>query len=109
MFDILLIISLVCLGYQLGKFVTILKISDEIVQSILKDKPDAENKEVHKLRVEKVGSILYLYDDENNFICQANTLDELAKLSKQYKNIDYAAVIHNDKIFTFVKGVSSEA
>ena len=108
MLDILLIISLVCLGYQLGKFVTILKISDEIVQNILKDKPESATREVHKLRVEKVGSILYLYDDKNNFICQASTLAELAKLSQQYKNIDYAAVIHNDKVFTFVNGVSSE-
>lgn len=108
MFDILLILGLVMIGYHIGKIVTLLKIHNEIVHTILKDNDTTTVKEVHKLRVEKVESMLYLYDDKNNFICQANTVDELAKLSQQYKKIDYAAVIHNNKIFTFVNGVASE-
>jgi hypothetical protein len=108
MFDILFIVCLVCLGYQLGKMVTILKIHDDVVKMILKDSASESTTQVHKLRIETIESMLYLYDDQGNFICQADTLTELAKLSQQYNNIEYAAVIHNDKIFTFVNGVASE-
>ena len=108
MLDILFIFCLVGLGYQLGKLVTILRIQDEVVRMVLKDTTEESTNQVHKLRTETIGSMLYLYDNESNFICQANTLDELAKLSQQHNKIEYAAVIHNDKIFTFVNGVASE-
>jgi hypothetical protein len=108
MLDILLILGLITIGYQLGKFITLLRIHDDIIQTILDHRDNASTKEVYKLKVEKVESMLYLYDDENNFICQANTLDELAKLSQQYNNINYAAVIHNDKVFKFVNGSAIE-
>jgi hypothetical protein len=108
MLDILLILGLITIGYQLGKFITLLRIHDDIIQTILDHRDNTSIKEVYKLKVEKVESILYLYDDENNFICQAETLEELAKLSQQYKKIDYAAVIHNDKVFKFVNGSATE-
>ena len=108
MLDILLLVALMVLGYQVGKFMTLLRIHDDMLQHILEDKDTITIKEVYQLRVEKVGSILYLYDNENNFICQANTLEELAKISQEYKKIDYAAVIHDNKIFRFVDGVASE-
>jgi len=104
MLDIIIIVFAVFLGYQIGCAMTVLKLHNVIVDSIL---IESTNSEVHKLKVEKIESIFYLYDDQNNFICQANTIDELAKLSHQNNKINYAAVIHNDKIFTFVNGVSS--
>jgi len=104
MLDIIILIFVLFCGYHIGCAMTLLKLHNVIVNSILEE---PTNSDVHKLKVEKIESILYLYDDENNFICQANTLDELAKLSHQHKNINYAAVIHNDKVFTFVNGVSS--
>jgi sulfur relay (sulfurtransferase) DsrF/TusC family protein len=108
MFDILFIVCLIVVGYQLGKTITVLRIQNDIVKNFLKESDTEEPNQVHKLRIETIDSILYLYDDENTFICQATTIDELARLSQQHNNIDYAAVIHNDKIFTFVNGVSSE-
>jgi hypothetical protein len=108
MFDIIFVILLVGIGYQLGKVITILRVHDDIVSMVLKDSSTESSDQVYKLRIETIESMLYLYDDENNFICQANTLDELAKLSQQYNNIDYAAVIHNDKVFKFVNGSVTE-
>jgi hypothetical protein len=108
MLDILFIVCLIGVGYQLGKIITVLRIQNDIVKIILKESDTEESSQVRKLRIETIDSILYLYDDENTFICQATTIDELARLSQQHNNIDYAAVIHNDKIFTFVNGVSTE-
>ena len=51
---------------------------------------------------------MYLYTDNEDFICQARTIEELATLSQQYKNIKHAAVILDDKVFTFIDGIVSE-
>lgn len=65
---------------------------------------------VEQLFVEKANNILYLYNKTNDtFVCQGNTLDELALLAKQYKNIKYAAVMIDKEIYAFVDGtVKSE-
>ena len=58
-----------------------------------------------KLRIEKTADMLYLYDyDKDSFVCQAPTVDELAKLAFQYKNIKYAAVVMDDRGYVFVDG-----
>lgn len=59
---------------------------------------------VSQLIVVKINSTLYLYDKNNSFICQGKTLDELASLAKQYKNIKYAAVLHDEDTYGFVDG-----
>lgn len=60
---------------------------------------------VSQLMVEKANNILYLYDREDDtFVCQASTLEELAKLAKEYKNIKYAAVLHDNDVVAFVDG-----
>ena len=64
---------------------------------------------VHKLQVEKHGELLYLFDAESNdFICQGSDVHELAEIAKKYKNVLYAAVKHDDKIFQFKDGESTE-
>jgi hypothetical protein len=48
-----------------------------------------------------------LYDKEaNSFICQASTIDELARLAKEYNNIKYASVMdeQSDAIVAFIDG-----
>ena len=64
---------------------------------------------VYKLVVEQHGDMLYLFDKEkDSFICQGSSVQELAKLAKQYKNIMYAAVLYGDKVFQFKDGESTE-
>ena len=59
--------------------------------------------------VEKHGDILYLFDnDSDEFICQGSSVQELAKLAKELKNVSVAAVKHGDKIFAFKDGESVE-
>lgn len=70
-------------------------------ESILEERPVVE-----QLIVEKANNILYLYDREDNkFVCQGSTLEELASLAKEYKNIKYAAVMIDKEIYAFVDGV----
>ena len=64
---------------------------------------------VKKLEVEQINDILYLYErDTNDFICQANSMEDLAKLANEYKNIALATVIHDNKVFMFSHGVAKE-
>lgn len=65
--------------------------------------------QIHRLEVEQINNILYLYDrTTDDFVCQADNIDELAKLSKSYKNIKVATVVHNDKVFIFNDGIAEE-
>lgn len=60
-----------------------------------------------KLVVEHTDNMLYLYDSQTNtFICQGKTLEELARLSKQYKNITDAMVLDtkSNTVVTFSDG-----
>jgi len=49
---------------------------------------DTSGPVVYKLEVEKHGEFLYLFDVESeNFVCQGQTVQELAQTAKTYKNI----------------------
>lgn len=116
--EIILLLLAGFAGYIIGYSSVIWKLRNFIKEAAiaegLKIKDDftvakEETNPVRKLEVEQVGDILYLYDRESrDFICQAKTVEELAKLSKDYKNIALAAVIHQNKVFMFVNGNSRE-
>ena len=64
---------------------------------------------VYKLETHEENNMLYLYNrDNNSFICQAPTIEELAKLAKDYKNITAASVLHGKKVFMFMDGNAKE-
>ena len=64
---------------------------------------------IHTLIIEKIKDTLYLYDQQDEFVCQAMTLNELAVLAKQYKNITYAAVLYEESAYFFIDGVVERA
>jgi hypothetical protein len=73
------------------------------------DQEESVTLQIHRLQVEQINNILYLFDrTSDEFICQANDIDELAKLSKTYKNITAATVIHDNKVFLFKDGTAHE-
>lgn len=60
---------------------------------------------VFKLETESVGDTILLYDrDTKSFICQGNSLQQLAELSRQYNKIEYATVKHGEDFFAFFEG-----
>lgn len=121
--DILLLILLLVLVFQAGKhygYYKIVKIMKEVAEDQGFDlekelglQKEQEEKQsvfvVPKLNVEQHGDMLYLFDvDTDNFICQGSSVQELAKLAKELKNVSVAAVKHGDKIFAFKDGESVE-
>jgi hypothetical protein len=102
-------------GYNIGQIVLSWHLRDVIrkeaisqginVDSEFNIKPKNDKPKVSKLWIEKVHDIMYLYDkDTDDFVCQANTLEELATLALKYKNIKYASVMNGDDVFAFVDG-----
>lgn len=114
--EILLLIVGLVIGYLIGESYCLFKMRHIILDVASKegiyldDEIESKGKviEVHKLRIQNINDMLYLYTDAEDFICQAKTLEELATLSQQYKNINYAAVLHDNKVFTFINGNVTE-
>jgi hypothetical protein len=105
--DLLDIIVFFLLGYIIGQLVFAYKIAKEVsklAHGITFLKPSANQPTIAMLKTECVGDTILLYDLHNYFICQGRSLEELAKLSKEYKNINNAAVLHNDVVVTFKDG-----
>jgi hypothetical protein len=119
MLELLILGFVFFVGYQIGMMVLSWKLRDIILKEAIKQGINTDTMQpvkvatIEKLIVEKEDDTLFLYDfDTMAFICQAKTLNELASLSKAYKNIKYAAVIHGDECFMFIDGnvkVSNES
>lgn len=98
--DIILILAL---GWVMGKFYTNYKLLKNPHSIVIIEKVKQPN--VYKLETELVDDIILLYDREtNDFICQGNSLEQLAKLSKEYKKIEYASVKHGEYFVAFIEG-----
>ena len=86
-----------------------LKEGVDIDAELEKRKTEEEAQQIAKLEVEEHNNILYLYHRESrDFVCQGKSLEELATLAKKYKNITHGVVLHNQKVFVFVDGISKE-
>ena len=60
-------------------------------------------------KVEAGNSPLTIADRKaNDFICQGNSLEQLAQLSREYKKIEYASVKHGDYFVAFIEGKVTE-
>jgi hypothetical protein len=98
--DIILILAL---GWVMGEFYTRYKILKNLRSIVIIEEVKRPN--VYKLETELVDDIILLYDRESNdFICQGNSLEQLAQLSKEYKKIEYASVKHGDYFVAFIEG-----
>jgi hypothetical protein len=114
MFELLIFIVGLFIGYHVGYSVLIWRIKDLIIKEAKNEGMDVSmfeeekpNNAVSQLFIERVNNVLYLYEkDDRTFICQATTVEELAKLAKEYKQIKYAAVMdeHANDVFAFVDG-----
>jgi hypothetical protein len=114
MFELLIFIVGLYIGYHVGYSVLVWRIKDILIKEAKSEGLDVSMFEeqkptntVSQLFVERANNMLYLYDKEaNSFICQASTLEDLARLAKEYKNIKYAAVMDEqaDVVVAFVDG-----
>jgi sporulation protein YlmC with PRC-barrel domain len=114
MLEIIIVGFIFWMGYQVGMSVTAYRLRDLIYREakrrgLIKEIDlnfEEEELTVMQLFVEKANNTLYLYEkDDNTFVCQGSTPEELATLAKKYKNIKYASVIIDKEIYAFVDGV----
>jgi len=109
MLEIIILLATFILGFVIGGMTAIHKLSKILIRLAENGgvtSSEDEEWEIHKLFIESFNDMLYLYNHEDKtFICQAKTIEELAKLSQELKNIKYAAVSHDNKVFGFVDGV----
>lgn len=61
------------------------------------------------LTVEITNGIMYLFDTNDNFICQGESLTDLAMFAMVNKKIEYAKVKNGDDIVYFIKGAVASA
>ena len=103
--DIILILAL---GWVMGEFYTMYKLRKNL-RSFLIIEEEVVRPNVFKLETEEVDNTILLYDrDTNDFICQGNSLEQLAQLSREYKKIEYATVKHGDYFVAFIEGKVTE-
>ena len=116
MFEILILLVVFGIGFYIGESVFAYRIRHLIYKEakergIIISNPEIQDSKpnIVKLFIEKANDMMYLYDyEENTFLCQAKTIDELASLAQKYKNIKYAVVAHEDDMFMFVNGAAKE-
>lgn len=102
--DIILILAL---GWVMGEFYTMYKLRKNIRSYLIIQEETKPT--VFKLETEEVDNTILLYDrDTNDFICQGNSLEQLAQLSREYKKIEYATVKHGDYFVAFIEGKVTE-
>ncbi len=102
--DIILILAL---GWVMGEFYAMYKLRRNIRSYLIIQEETKPT--VFKLETEEVDNTLLLYDrDTNDFICQGNSLEQLAQLSREYKKIEYATVKHGDYFVAFIEGKVTE-
>jgi hypothetical protein len=102
--DIILILAL---GWVMGEFYTMYKLRKNIRSYLIIQEETRPT--VFKLETELVDNTILLFDrDTNNFICQGNSLEQLAQLSREYKKIEYATVKHGDYFVAFIEGKVTE-
>jgi hypothetical protein len=117
MLELIILAFVFYVGYNIGQMVLSWHLRDIIVREARKEgirvdgdyniieSTEDDKPNVFQLFVESVNDILYLYDRNNNvFICQAKSMDELAELSLKNNNIKYAAVLHGEHVVAFVNG-----
>jgi hypothetical protein len=99
--DIILILAL---GWIMGEFYTVYKLRKNLHTYLIIEK-EVARPNIYKLETVLVDDIILLYDRETkDFICQGNSLEQLAQLSKEYKKIEYATVKHENYFVAFIEG-----
>jgi hypothetical protein len=123
--ELLEILLIFAVGYVVGKLHTYLVLT-KMIREVAEEQgidlhatlekyagvneEEIEEDKIRQLLVEKHGELLYLFDKKTDqFICQGASVQELAKLALEQKNINIAAVLYNKTFFKFVDGVSTES
>lgn len=108
--ELLYIIVIFVVGFMCGDAYAVYRVR-KLINKVINGEVTAEDIEEESpkppvaLNVETTNGIMYLFDTDDNFICQGESLKDLAKHAMQNKRIEYAKVKAGDDIVYFIKGV----
>jgi hypothetical protein len=110
--EVLYIVLVFYLGWKLSELYQLIKVKYAVERLLeargltLDEAVEApEDFTILILEIEEVGDIKLLYDKEDNeFICQANTIEELAIRFNEQKKKSLGALMHNNNKLYFVNG-----
>jgi hypothetical protein len=102
-------------GYKLGKFIQMVELrlairklakdNDIDLDQLIGNVTVEENPNVLLLEAEHIDNVILIYDRLNNeFICQAESMEEAAEKFNQRKNNMLGALTIDNKNIYFVKG-----
>lgn len=113
--DTILIVLTFYSGYKLGKFIQMVELrlairklakdNDINLDQLVGNVTVEENPNVLLLEAEHIDNVILIYDRINNeFICQAESMEEAAEKFNQRKNNMLGALTIDNKNIYFVKG-----
>ena len=108
--DWLIGIGLLIIGFYIGKIYQTFKIVDILVKEHIGDTLEGlPSLEVFKLEIQEHQGTKFLYDsDAQEFICQGNTLDDLAKLFNERKQKSLGMLEYENTSVYFIDGKVSD-
>lgn len=75
---------------------------DELQKSVRKD---MKTEEIISIVTEKHGDGIYAFDEKSDtFLCQGNTIEDLAKKLREQNNVLVAKIVHNDEELWLIDG-----
>ena len=103
--DNLFIIYVFALGFFFGAIWMKRRIKNELIaHGIIKYK-ESKSEEIPKLITEIHNNMIYVFEKgTDTFVCQANTIEELAKKIFKQNQIQLAIVEHNSSVLMFIEG-----
>lgn len=115
MLEILTLFCLLYTGFILGQAYQIFKIRSMIrriardndinLEEMLYDSEEENKKEIMVLEAEKINGTLLIYNKiTNEFICQADTIEEAAEMFDKRKKDVYGLIKYDEKDLMFVGG-----
>jgi hypothetical protein len=116
MFEILAIFILVYIGFILGQAYQIFKVRSMIrriardndinLEEVLyEEEPENSKQEIMVLEAEKINGTLLIYNKlTNEFICQAETIEEAARTFNDRKKDVYGLIKYDETEMMFVGG-----
>jgi hypothetical protein len=114
-YTLLEIIIILIVGYHVGEFMAIMRMLslfermtgkeieiEDIERLGTEDEHILEVARSMMFKTETINDELYLYTiDQNNFVCQASTLEELCKRCKEYTKLSDMFVFHEKQTYHY--------
>lgn len=97
------IIIVFVLGYVVGWVMGIRRMKIALREHMLRQMPDILVHELPQLSTERIGPSIMLYD-KASFLCQGNSIEDLARDFLKLKNIKIAQVLHDEQDIWFIDG-----